>query len=291
MAELCMVGYTYHGYEMRDAFERAKQFGYDSIELRDFSDIDFSSPEKLRESLENAQKVAKAHDLNIASVFYSPLPVARHRAAVHTPTAQAVEAVNQTKSFLQVIDALADHHIPILHTRLSLKQANAGAEVIAASATEEDYRLVKAALQDVIPAAEQRRVRIALETHMGTIHDTAASQLRIVSAVDSPYLVASLDFANMLIVHPQENLLETVKAFKGRIGYVHVKNLKLNPLGFDWNLPVRWGDINYYRIFTALKAAGYDGPIAVEYCGTGDPDVFAADDAAYLRDLMERVGL
>ena len=40
MAELCLVGYTYRGYEMAYALERAQAFGYRGIELRDFSDVD-----------------------------------------------------------------------------------------------------------------------------------------------------------------------------------------------------------------------------------------------------------
>ena len=42
---------------------------------------------------------------------------------------------------------------------------------------------------------------------------------------------------------------------------------------------------------TSTKAAGYTGPFGVEYCGTGDPDVYAEDDARYLKALMARVGI
>ncbi len=50
MADLCLVGYTYRGYEMADAFERARAFGYSSVELRDFCDIDLSSPAGVEEA-------------------------------------------------------------------------------------------------------------------------------------------------------------------------------------------------------------------------------------------------
>lgn len=280
MAKLCMVGYTYRGYEMAHAFDRAKQFGYDGIELRNFSDIDFSTPAGVRSSLSKAVELAADVGLTIISLFYSPLPISRTH-----------EGEREEQTFCQVIETLAEYQVPILHTRLRLKRMKGAGEVVAADATEQDYKAVQAALERVVPIAEAQDVRIALETHMGTIHDTAASQLRIVETIDSPFLVASLDFANMLITYREENLLETIRAFGYRIGYVHAKNLKLTPWGYDWNLPLRWGDINYHRVLEGLKAVSYRGTLAVEYCGTGDPDVFAADDAAYLKSLCEQIGL
>ena len=82
-----------------------------------------------------------------------------------------------------------------------------------------------------------------------------------------------------------------VHKFGAKIGYTHIKNLKVFPWGYDWNLPVRLGDINYFRVLHALKAAGYTGPLAIEYCGTGDPDVFAEEDGRYVAELAKRVGM
>jgi sugar phosphate isomerase/epimerase len=68
-----------------------------------------------------------------------------------------------------------------------------------------------------------------------------------------------------------------------------VKNVKLLAHGYDWNLGVRWGDINYWKVLRALRASGYDGALGVEYCGTGDPDVFVEDDAQYLLRLLSEI--
>jgi sugar phosphate isomerase/epimerase len=65
--------------------------------------------------------------------------------------------------------------------------------------------------------------------------------------------------------------------------------VKLTPTGYDWNIALRWGELNYHLILKTLTEVGYEGPLAVEYCGTGDPDVFAEDDARYIRQLMARL--
>ena len=46
------------------------------------------------------------------------------------------------------------------------------------------------------------------------------------------------------------------------------------------------GDIDYRRLLPVLRAH-YAGPLGVEYCGPGDPAPIVADDAAYLREILD----
>ncbi len=280
MADLCLVGYTYRGYEMAYAFGQARAFGYNGVELRDFCDIDLSSPAGVEEALKKALPLARVNGLAIYSLFYAALPVGRKG-----------ERASEEKAFCEVVPILARLGVPLLHTRLSLHTKDGNKEVEAADAREEDYAAVQETLRRIAPLAERHGVRIALEAHMGTIHDTASSLLRIVTTCGSPSLKASLDFANFLITRREEDLIQAIHAFGSHIGYTHIKNLKLFPWGYDWNLPLRLGDINYSRVLQALKTAGYQGPLAIEYCGTGDPDGFAEEDARYLAGLAARIGL
>jgi sugar phosphate isomerase/epimerase len=275
--KLCLVGYTYRGCPVAHAMQRAREFGYQEIELRDFSDVDLSSLAGVRAALEHTTRLSQEHGITIRSLFYAPLPVPRDS----KPSAEET-------AFGEVLAALADFQVPVLHTRLSLRGED-GRETVSAIAEEADYIAAVEALNRIAPVAERHSVCVAVETHMGTLHDTAAAQLRIISACPSPCICASLDFANMRITNPAERLVEAIHAFGPRIGYVHLKNVKLLPGGYDWNLPLRWGDIDYAQVLPALRETGYEGPLAVEYCGTGDPDVFAADDAAYLKELLERL--
>ena len=279
MADLCLVGYTFRGYDMARALELAARFGYSSVELRDFRDVDLTTPQAAAESLERAACLARARGLCLAAVWYPALPVSRDR-----------ERCGEMRVFSDILAVLADYGVPILHTRLSLRRADGGGEVVSAGAYESDYGAVQAALDEAAQVAEQQGVRIALEAHMGYIHDTAASLLRIVSTCGSPFVVGALDFANMLISYPGESLTRVVSEFGRHAGYTHLKNVKLLPQGFDWNVPLRWGDINYRHVLQVLKDSGYSGPLAVEYVGTGDPEIVAEDDAVYLKRLLLESG-
>ncbi len=278
--ELCLVGYTYRGYPMAHALARAAAFGYQGVEIRGFSDIDLSTPEGVAAALDRAAPLAAQHGLRVCSLCYDRLPVSRER-----------ERAAEEEAFIRVLGILGDHGVPVLTTYLSLQRPDGRGQTVSAGANEADYAAVRQTLGRVATAAARYGVTVTPETHMGTIHDTAMSHLRIIVECGSPAVAANLDPANMLITYHDERLPEAVRSFAGRIGYAHLKNVKVRPGGYDWNLPLRWGDINYERVLLAFKEAGYTGPFGVEYCGTGDPDVFVADDARYLRELAERVGL
>jgi sugar phosphate isomerase/epimerase len=119
---------------------------------------------------------------------------------------------------------------------------------------------------------------------MGTLHDTADAQGRLLDACVSDQITASLDFANLLIENPQEDLAAVIQRFSRRIGYVHMKNVRLRPGAWDWDVPLREGDINYRRLLPILLET-YQGPLGVEYCGSGDPVMVVEDDATYLQDI------
>jgi len=275
---LSLVGYTYRGYEMAYALGQARAFGYQGIELRDFADIDLSCADGLEHALDRAQRACSELGLRIVAAFFSPLHVRRG----------AVMAENAAE-FSRALASLAAHQVPILHTRVSMAGGHGG-ELVSADALEEDYAAAQSALNGLAVEAASCGVQIAVETHMGTIHDTVDAQLRLLRGVTSPAVGACLDFANALIQNRQEDVYAAVAACRERLCYVHLKNVRLLPAGYDWNVPLRYGDVNYARVLRALRENGYGGPLAVEYCGTGDPDVFAEEDARYLSDLVRRVG-
>lgn len=132
--------------------------------------------------------------------------------------------------------------------------------------------------------AERLGVRIAVESHMGTLHDTVAGLDRLLGLCSNKSVQVCLDFANLLVCEPGLDLSECIRHFSGHIGYVHIKNNRGVGAKADWSVPVRMGEIDYRRLLPVLEQH-YDGVLGVEYCGEGDPDWVVADDAKYLLGL------
>jgi sugar phosphate isomerase/epimerase len=264
---ICLVGYTYREYDMRYAFSRAKKYGYDVIELRDFLDFRDENFVSLKKTLSRAKELSLKFGINFPVIFL-----------------QIDKYVGAEETMNELMQILSDYGISILHTHAHINLN--GKPITSAEASEEQYRMEAEKLTMIANVAKRYAITISIETHMGTICDTTASTLKLINYVNHDFVKVSLDFANILILNRNENLQKTIERFKDKIGYTHLKNCKYFAWGYDWNVPLEMGDINYHKIIAKLLYSGYSGLFGIEYCGTGDPNVFASRDIKYLRQII-----
>ena len=152
--------------------------------------------------------------------------------------------------------------------------ANRGIEPTLDGYTDEDgFRWVIDSVAACIPMAEKCGVVMGLENHWG-LGRTAAGVLRIVEAVDSPWLQATLDTGNFL-----EDLYPQMAAMAPRTVFVQAKTYFG---GGDWYEL----DLDYPRIAGILRAADYRGYISLEYEGREDPQTAVPKSLALLRKVF-----
>ncbi len=149
--------------------------------------------------------------------------------------------------------------------------ANRGEETPIEGYTEEDaYGWVIEAYMKLAEEAEKRGVTMGLENHWG-LGRTAEGVMRVVNAVDSPWLRVTLDTGNFLedpydrlaILAPETVLLQA-KTYQGE--------------GVWYTL-----DLDYDRIASIMHDAGFTGYISLEYEGREDPLVAIPESLAMLR--------
>lgn len=125
--------------------------------------------------------------------------------------------------------------------------------------TEEDaYKWVIDAYEKLVPEAGKRGVIMGLENHWG-LGVTPEGVKRVVDAVASPWLQVTLDTGNFLEdpydrlaqLAPQTVLLQAKTYFGGGRWYTL--------------------DLDYARIATILKDAGFAGYVSLEFEGKEDP--------------------
>jgi sugar phosphate isomerase/epimerase len=113
-------------------------------------------------------------------------------------------------------------------------------------------------LSVLVVDAERLGIRLALENHGR--HADADQILGIIQGVDSPWLGVCLDFGNFQPGRAEEDS-ERLAPFAI---HAHAKSYAFDFRGEETT-------ISYAHHLRVLKALGYDGVIAIEYEGDGDP--------------------
>ena len=123
---------------------------------------------------------------------------------------------------------------------------------------DEAFGWVIESLEKCLPRAEECGVVLGLENHWG-LGRTAEGVMRIVNAIDSPWLKTTLDTGNFLEdIYPQmerlaqDACLVQAKTYDG---------------GGKWYTL----EIDYARVAEILRKVGYQGFVSLEFEGKDDP--------------------
>ncbi len=137
--------------------------------------------------------------------------------------------------------------------------ANKGKEPILEGYTEDDgYKWVIDSIQKCMPKAQECGVVLGLENHWG-LGRTADGVLRIVDAVNSPWLQVTADTGNFL-----ENQYTQLEKLAPRAFLIQAKTYFG---GGKWYTL----DIDYDKVAEIFKKVNYQGYVSIEFEGNDDP--------------------
>ena len=135
---------------------------------------------------------------------------------------------------------------------------------------EEGFGWVIDGFQECIRAAERCGVIMGLENHWG-LGRTPEGVLRVVEAVNSPWLQVTLDTGNFL-----EDPYDRLEKLAARTILVHAKTYYG---GGTWYTL----DLDYERIASLLRKHEYRGYVSLEFEGKEDPKIGVPKSLAMLR--------
>lgn len=137
--------------------------------------------------------------------------------------------------------------------------ANRGIEPVLEGYTEDDgFGWVIEGLTDCLPAAERCGVTLGLENHWG-LGRTPEGVMRIVRAINSPWLKTTLDTGNFL-----EDPYDRLELMADDAVLVQAKTYFGGGLWYTL-------DLDYPRIAAMLKKHNYRGYLSLEFEGKDDP--------------------
>ena len=152
--------------------------------------------------------------------------------------------------------------------------ANRGIEPVLPGFTEDDgFNWCIESIMECLPAAEKAGVVLALENHWGLTR-TPKGLLRIVNAIDSPWLGVLMDTGNFL--EDPYNKLEQIAT---QTVFVQAKTYYG---GGEWYTL----DLDYPRIAQILKRANYQGYISLEFEGKEDANTGVPKSLELLRQAF-----
>lgn len=149
----------------------------------------------------------------------------------------------------------------------------------AAGTTDEDYRSLGRALDQVTDIAENFGLTASYHPHLTTIVESPDELERLMPLTrigfcpDTAHLAAGgADPAAVIRKYPE------------RIRHVHLKDLRKDPFAF---LPLGQGELDFADIIQAIKESGYDSWLMVELDEyDGDPRAAAEISRKFLEELL-----
>jgi len=140
-------------------------------------------------------------------------------------------------------------------------------------AEEDAFPWVIESIEKCLPVAEKCGVVLGLENHWGLAR-TPEGLLRIVDAVNSPWLGVTMDTGNFL-----EEPYEKLAAIAPRATFVHAKTYYGGGLWYTLSL-------DYPRIAAILRKVNYRGYVSLEYEGREDPKTAIPKSLSLLRTVF-----
>jgi len=152
--------------------------------------------------------------------------------------------------------------------------ANRGIEAPLTGYTDEDaFPWVIASLEECLSVAERCGVVLGLENHWG-LGLTPEGVLRIVDAIDSPWLGVTMDTGNFL-----EDPYERLELLAPQTVFVQAKTYYG---GGTWYTL----ELDYERIAAILRRHDYRGYVSLEFEGQEDPRTAIPKSLALLREVL-----
>jgi 3-dehydroshikimate dehydratase len=265
--------YSFRHYPLEHVLRVARLGGWSAIEL---SGLHFDARDAEGE-IGRAVAAGKEQGVEIYCVGYS----ADFVSAADADRRRAVERM------CRIIDACAAHGVGLINGFcgwLMRDQMSWDDWWLNGSrlASREHYDRAAGAYHKVVAYAANRDVRVAIEVHPHTIHDTVAATARLLRTMDQTLLVVTLDPANAAVVSSQDRDPEVVSPIAERVGYFHLKNCLITNGRLDFTVDAAAGVIDNYRWLDKVTAMPNLDAICVEYCGEGDPHPRVAAARDYL---------
>ncbi len=273
--DIYLHSYTFRAHPFETAAQYARRFGYDGIELS----LVHCRDTQLRDDLARCIGVANRYGLPIGCVDFRGNFIDDSEKNVYDSVALMEKNI--------AICSEQDIRLMNGFVGFLAKDGAPFRENGSAIATDAHYDRAADSLRYLGDIAEKNDVRLTLEIHMNTPHDTVASTKRMLGMLNHPRIAANPDPGNQFAVCGDQENADSLDIISDHIGYFHFKNCAQRGEILDYSVSLAEGHIDTFAYLAKLRDLGYAAPVCIEYVGEGDPRHAAKFDVAYLRECLQ----
>lgn len=277
------INYFEQGQTLETACQLASEIGADGIEFRRIPASYRGTPD------EYLDEISHALDKHPLSVVAFGMPGCNFMASDAAERAQALESAatfyrKAAGRFpLQTLNMLTG---PLLNADPAVPYSDYhrhGSSI----ASDEQWQNAIEGLRQLGMLAEELKIRFALETHAGYLHDTIPATLRLLKGINSPRIGMLWDQVNLMLLPDCPRIPEVIETAGSQIFYVHLKNLLIPPSQFRAPSSLSAGIVNIRDQVQRLLQFGYTGAFCIETTHSGDRQWQAREDLNYLTAILE----
>jgi sugar phosphate isomerase/epimerase len=147
----------------------------------------------------------------------------------------------------------------------------------------EQYENYYKLMRDAAPYAQERKLKLVLKPHGGA-SGAAEEIIRSMAKVDHPNYKVWFDAGN-IIFYTGKDPLEQLKPIIDKVTGFCAKDCDRQG-GSVW-LEFGTGKVDFRAVFSALKQAGFKGPVMVECCAPGETPEIITANARKNREYLE----
>ena len=241
------------GTTVSDAMRKAKEAGFDAIELcfDEKGELSFDS------TLNTLARIAATTDavgIEIAGVATGIL----WKYSLTSNDGHTREKAKETvRSMLRIAQALGTDAVLVVPGAVIVPWLP-DSEIIS---YETAHDRARDAIADLVSDAEKARVAVAIENVWNGMFLSPTELRDFIDSIGSEYVGAYFDVGNCIGTGCPE---DWIRILGSRIKRVHMKDYRRSAAGLGGFVGLLEGDANWPEVMTALKEVGYDGPLIVE---------------------------
>jgi sugar phosphate isomerase/epimerase len=254
--------------EVGACIDQAAEMGFDAVEL-----LEIQMERKDNAYLQSLKRRAFVNGLALCGL-------STHQGFVSPDAAKRQSNIDRTIASIELAYKLGIPTMRVNTGRWGTTRsfddlmANRGIEPPLAGYSDDDaFPWVIESLEKCLPAAEKCGVVLGLENHWG-LGRTPEGVMRIVNAIDSPWLQVTMDTGNFL-----EDPYDRLEQLARKTVFVQAKTYYG---GGTWYTL----DLDYERIAAILRKHHYRGFVSLEFEGRDDPRTAIPKSLALLRKVL-----